>query len=860
MGGKARKSSSSKAASKQRNSTMKDDGGGGIVDERFIAAITRPQFQKAKRRGGGGRIADAVDDGDGGGDGTLMTRAGGGGGMDDALLDSVGGLGESLTQAIRSDDRFRAALIDSEKFGCVPDMDKYGRKSATTKKKEKEKTKTWNDRSGGDDDNYDHDDEEEDGDADEGSKLVKNKSEKHDNLGVDNNSIEARIAYLNALSRGDISGSSSSDDSSVEGGNNDDHDDDDDDDDDISTSSSKDNIRGTSGIFDPSHKSLFPGGDDSNQGVLDDETDEPSPYLCILNLNWEHIRAVDVFAMLHSFCPPGTLQLVEVYPSDFGRERMEKERVEGPPAGIWKNRGVEKEKKLQDEVDEEEDESSQSSSDGVSSDEVSEKNSTANNSDDGPTNNSNDDSEYDDDDDEDVLDLNDATSKLYAHFPPQSTVTKNSKLQHDQEEEEGFDVEKLREYEASKLRYYFAIATFSTYAAASQVYENVDGMEMEDSAAEIDVRVLPKDQYASTIQDRAVRDTCDRIPAKYIPPENAVATALKQSRVTCSWERGDADRERMLTRYGMGKEAWEALATGEDIKFYLATSDNSSCSSGDGGGNSDDESEVEGGVKSSAKEATRTKKGSSTRKMLGLATSDSEDENDGTEKLLLVGEDSTDDDSDGNSSDEHSIPMCQTKSELKSTAATVAIKALNHSKEVTFVPGKQNLDEKIRAKVKQSVNCEAAVDVEHRKEEQLSPFQKYLQKRKEKKKERRQASRMARRNNGDKYVDNGDDVDDDDDDMYRVDPEFGSAQFSDDESSDGDAGDNKHDDEFFIDNSSRTSKPATKRGGSNAATSSREELELLLAGDDGSFIEMTFMRCFCVSMLLTLISAFIDRR
>jgi hypothetical protein len=30
----------------------------------------------------------------------------------------------------------------------------------------------------------------------------------------------------------------------------------------------------------------------------------------------------------------------------------------------------------------------------------------------------------------------------------------------------------------------------------------------------------------STIQDRAVRDSCNQLPAKYHPPENAVATAL----------------------------------------------------------------------------------------------------------------------------------------------------------------------------------------------------------------------------------------------------------------------------------------------------------------------------------------------
>lgn len=142
----------------------------------------------------------------------------------------------------------------------------------------------------------------------------------------------------------------------------------------------------------------------------------------------------------------------------------------------------------------------------------------------------------------------------------------------DEEEEVGFDVEKLREYEASKLRYYFAIATFHSAAAAKSVYENVDGMEMENSAAEIDVRVLPQESFQPTIDGRTLRDTCDQLPAKYAPPlDDATVTALRQSRVTCSWERGDAARENKLTKWG--KDAWNAMAEGDDVKFYLATSD-----------------------------------------------------------------------------------------------------------------------------------------------------------------------------------------------------------------------------------------------------------------------------------------------
>jgi hypothetical protein len=296
----------------------------------------------------------------------------------------------------------------------------------------------------------------------------------------------------------------------------------------------------------------------------------------------------------------------------------------------------------------------------------------------------------------------------------------------------------------------------------------------------------------------------------------------------------------MLTRYGMGKEAWEALATGEDIKFYLATSDNSGCSSSDDGDGSEDEYNEGGELKSDDNKATKKKKGSSMRKLLGLATSDSEEENDG-EKNLLVGVGSSDDgSSEGDEGEKNSIPGChsnKTKSELESNDELI------HSKEVAFVPGKQILDEKFRAKIKQSINKEGVVEVATKGEAQLSPFQKYLQRRKEKKKERRQASRKTKTNNGDQHLDGGEVSSDD---LYVLDPEFGLARFSDEEP-DRSVGDRRHDDKGFIpDSSSRKSKQSGREGtkletatimqnvgNSQKAASSRKELELLLAGDDG---------------------------
>lgn len=62
-----------------------------------------------------------------------------------------------------------------------------------------------------------------------------------------------------------------------------------------------------------------------------------------MDLDWTHIKAVDILAVLRSFAPAagapggvrGGVQRVTVYPSDYGLERMEAERVAGPQVRRW---------------------------------------------------------------------------------------------------------------------------------------------------------------------------------------------------------------------------------------------------------------------------------------------------------------------------------------------------------------------------------------------------------------------------------------------------------------------------------------------------------------------------------------------
>ena len=848
-----------------------------IIDERFAAAATHPQFQKGRSRthhhdndrprkneqsdNNNKTLHNSNSNNDNNDDvgGSLVINSSSHDGG--ATTGGGNGLGASLTEAIASDDRFKAALLDDDKFGCVPSRDKYGRKTGKKSKKKRGKRSSKREEEDG---------EEEVGGEDEAKQQDDSEEEEEEEQEEEqDNSMEARIAYLNALSRGDISASSSSeddDDASSDGES---------DDDDDSSTSSTDDVYGKSGIFDPNHAPL-PGdhiSDNEQQQANDDHDDdyeeaaelthEPSPHLCILNLNWEHTRAVDVYAMLHSFCPPGTLKTVEVYPSDFGRERMEKERVEGP-TGLWKR---DKQKNEKGEKDEDEDGEGKFWSSDDESNGSEDENESLSDQDDAKLNEKDAaDDEHDsdlnsDDDDEDIHNLAEATSKLYAHFPPQSTIMKNSQLRTEEEEEEGFDIEKLREYEASKLRYYFAIATFATPSAAGTVYENVDGMEMEHSAAEIDVRVLPVDAYESTVEDRPLRDECHKLPAKYIPPENVVTTALRQSRVTCSWERGDTDREKKLTNWGMGKDAWDAMAEGDDIGLYLATSDNSSVGSESEEEDGENENDV---AVAAVDEKRKKKKGAGMRAMLGLADSDDDDNGSvDVEKLLedqSISEDSSAGSGESSADEMEDVAVSKKKHSKMASPDTESESGSDDdeadTKQVTFIPGKRNLEDKIRSKLHSKHNGGSAANAGD--DGQLSPFEKYLEKRREKRRERKKAAKEGangRDADDEESLDDKNDVGNDDDGMYGVDSEFGMAQFSDEEEGEpttsnrdfgtGETGDN---DGFFLGES--TTSSSTKKKGKNSKrkekmrlesaaddgtklASTKEELALLIAGDDG---------------------------
>lgn len=590
------------------------------------------------------------------------------------------------------DERFSSVLTDP-RFQ-LEGKDKYGRKG---KKKqsikeelssfymvegEEEEAKRSDSRTKGDGSDTGSESSSDDDSARSSSKKPVDESDSGEN-----EDPASRIAYLTALSRGELDASSSSNESDSSQSSDEDDDEE-----------GEDPVYGNAGVLDPSSK------------VEEIEISyDSSPYLVVQNMDWEHIRAVDMFSLISSFTSPGAVKRVQVFQSDFGMERLEKDRLHGPN-DIWKKR--------KNEVTKPEPENEESGDDYES--EV--------NSDDGASTSSADESDFE------------GRGKEKTHA---GNVL----------DESDFDPEKLRAYEASKLKYYFAIVEFATPGHADIAYREVDGMEFERSSAAIDLRTLPTEALEEVTKDRPMRDEATTLPSNYEPPE-FVVSALQQTNIECTWDQGDVERERKLTKYSSG--GWEETTEADDLKAYLASD-----------GSSDDDSDD-----------GRANKSSKMRRLLGLESDSDGGESDSNDS-------SSSEESDSDSHDEDTM-----------------------SKEIKYVPGKRDLEDKIRSKIISK----------DKTEEELTPWEKYQEKRKQKRRERRQAARGRRRGDNEGAENDGGKSDDD----HR-----GTLSEND----------------FLVDSSSKKPKKTlhTKHEEPpHKQTASTKELELLLAGDNDEEEEKDF--------------------
>ena len=249
---------------------------------------------------------------------------------------------------------------------------------------------------------------------------------------------------------------------------------------------------------------------DENEGEDGIPKGEVSSRLAVVNLDWDNIRAADLMAVFSSFVPSnGRISNVSIYPSVFGRDRMEREEMEGPPKEIFGHGG-----------------SRDAQAEHISSSEEG-------------------DQEKEEEGDE-----------------AEEERIKKSILKEDQGLE--FNSAKLRRYQLERLRYYYAVLTCSSVSVAEAIYNAVDGTEYLTTANFFDLRYIPDEM--DFLDDRP-RDECERIPDGYRPNE-FVTDALQHSKVRLTWDADDGSRKEAQKRAFAGSRA---DIDANDLKAYLGS-------------------------------------------------------------------------------------------------------------------------------------------------------------------------------------------------------------------------------------------------------------------------------------------------
>lgn len=222
------------------------------------------------------------------------------------------------------------------------------------------------------------------------------------------------------------------------------------------------------------------------------EEGDPSATFAVVNLDWENVRAVDLMSTFASFVPKGgNIKSITIYPSEYGKEQMRKEEIEGPPKELFRSKNKKQE-----------------------------------------------DSDSDDDLDLDLNnkeDLEKAARKLYE----------------EDNGEEDYDSKALRRYQLQRLRYYYAVVRCDSITTAKNIYDNCDGSEYESTANIFDLRYVPE---GMEFDENDTKEICTKIPSSYRPDSTFVTDALQHSKVKLTWDETPKERLTLSTRLFTQKE------------------------------------------------------------------------------------------------------------------------------------------------------------------------------------------------------------------------------------------------------------------------------------------------------------------
>ncbi|KAK6924527.1 hypothetical protein RJ641_010727 [Dillenia turbinata] len=120
---------------------------------------------------------------------------------------------------------------------------------------------------------------------------------------------------------------------------------------------------------------------------------------------------------------------------------------------------------------------------------------------------------------------------------------KNDDDDYDDDDKDEINEKKLRAYEKSKLRYYYAVVECDSSVTADHLYKECDRLEFERSSNVLDLRFIPDDMEFK----HPPRDVATQAPKDYVGLDFHTR-ALQHSKVHLTWDEDEPQRSKALKR------------------------------------------------------------------------------------------------------------------------------------------------------------------------------------------------------------------------------------------------------------------------------------------------------------------------
>ncbi|KAI3767825.1 hypothetical protein L2E82_18252 [Cichorium intybus] len=156
-------------------------------------------------------------------------------------------------------------------------------------------------------------------------------------------------------------------------------------------------------------------------------------------------------------------------------------------------------------------------------------------------------------------------------FDDENEKNKDDDTDNSDDDDDEIDNEKLRAYELSRLRYYFAVVVCDSVATADYIYKSCDGIEFERSSNKLDLRFIPDSMEFK----HPARDVATEAPADY-EGVDFQTRALQQSKIDLTWDENEPKRSKKLKKKINADKESEYVKDELQLKEFIASSESES--------------------------------------------------------------------------------------------------------------------------------------------------------------------------------------------------------------------------------------------------------------------------------------------